>query len=171
MEGEMEPPAAEVEAGGGEKTVHEAFESFVVEAKEMKELLSTLAETPDGQARINSILDKYQEQSQLLDPHLEEMVTKLMGIVRAAGNDSLHDSKGALRRASSVLYTVTKVRGFKTVVKFMPHEVQDLEPCLKLLDAQDPADHETWETRYALLLWLSILVMVPFSLSTIDSVL
>lgn len=27
----------------------------------------------------------------------------------------------------------------------------------------------TWETRYALLLWLSILVMVPFDLSTIDS--
>lgn len=114
----------------------------------------------------------------------------------------------ALRRASSVLYVVTKVRGYKTVVKFFPHEVVDLELCLSILKSQDTSDHEvcpvdlvvtllvfqgnqrgharncpgkhaltekvssqTWETRYVLLLWLSILVIVPFDLSTIDSML
>ena len=29
--------------------------------------------------------------------------------------------------------------------------------------------HSTWETRYVLLLWLSILVLVPFDLRTVDS--
>ena len=53
----------------------------------------------------------------------------------------------SLRRASSVLYVVTKVRGFKTVVKFFPHEVVDLEVCLKILGSQDASDHEVGAVR------------------------
>ncbi|RYG55925.1 hypothetical protein EON66_04150 [archaeon] len=34
---------------------------------------------------------------------------------------------------------------------------------------QDASDHSNWETRYILLLWLSILVLVPFDLRTVDS--
>ena len=35
---------------------------------------------------------------------------------------------------------------------------------------QDPvADAERWEVRYVLLLWLSILVIVPFALNSVDS--
>jgi tubulin-specific chaperone D len=37
------------------------------------------------------------------------------------------------------------------------------------LRAQDATDHTLWETRYGLLLWLSVLVLVPFDLSTADS--
>ena len=196
----------------------------------------------------------------------------LVDMLRKAGTEA--SNVAALRRASSVLYVVTKVRGFKTVVKFFPHEVVDLELCLNILRSQDASDHEvcslyslfhlgrhpqacanpsarlslllhpslnllsasphpslpsflptllppclesilslslhhtgidnqrtamarkprakslesmktymyykpprrralsqTWETRYVLLLWLSMLVIVPFDLSTIDSML
>jgi len=44
-----------------------------------------------------------------------------------------------------------------------------MEPVLTLLEQQDPSNHETWETRYALLLWLSIIVMIPFHMSRLDS--
>ena len=37
------------------------------------------------------------------------------------------------------------------------------------MQSQDRADFDTWETRYCLLLWLSMLSLVPFDLSTIDS--
>lgn len=48
-------------------------------------------------------------------------------------------------------------------------QVADLEPTLKLLEAQNVGDTETWETRYCLLLWLSIIVMIPFHMARLDS--
>lgn len=54
-------------------------------------------------------------------------------------------------------------------VKLLPHEVPHLELCLSLLEARVGTGFETWQARYALLLWLSIVVLVPFSLSTIDA--
>ncbi|KAF5295539.1 hypothetical protein FQR65_LT10402, partial [Abscondita terminalis] len=46
--------------------------------------------------------------------------------------------------------------------------VSDFESVLQLLEAQDPDDSETWTTRYVLLLWLSIIVMIPFHMSRLD---
>lgn len=37
------------------------------------------------------------------------------------------------------------------------------------LPQQDTDDYSTWETRYGLLLWLSMLSLVPFDIDTIDS--
>lgn len=55
------------------------------------------------------------------------------------------------------------------IAKFFPHQVSDLEPALALLLSQNPNDHSTWETRYGLLLWLSMMVLIPFDLATVDS--
>ena len=60
-----------------------------------------------------------------------------------------------------------KVRGYKTVIKFFPHEVADMEPVVELLHFQ--AGNEEWWISYVLILWLSIIVLVPFDLQTIDS--
>ena len=40
---------------------------------------------------------------------------------------------------------------------------------LELLQQQDKNDFGTWETRYILLLWLSIIVIMPFDLSRMDT--
>ena len=86
-----------------------------------------------------------------------------------------------LHRLFIIIYTLSKVRGHKTIVTFVPHDVTDLEPVLKLLiqhtytsssaaaasSVSSSADH--WQTRYSLLLWLSILVLIPFDLMTVDS--
>ena len=48
-------------------------------------------------------------------------------------------------------------------------QVADLDLVLGMLEAQDKGDIETWATRYMLLLWLSIIVMIPFHMSRLDS--
>ena len=75
----------------------------------------------------------------------------------------------SLHRMFQVLYNLCKVRGYKRIVRLMPHEVHDVEPTMHLLLSQDQSDYTTWETRYILLLWMSMLVMVPFDLTSIDS--
>ena len=40
---------------------------------------------------------------------------------------------------------------------YLPHEVEDLEKVVTVLQEQDPSDNNTWETRYILLQWLSII--------------
>eukprot|EP01118_Nematostelium_gracile_P009560 TRINITY_DN3239_c0_g2_i2.p1 TRINITY_DN3239_c0_g2~~TRINITY_DN3239_c0_g2_i2.p1 ORF type:complete len:487 (-),score=117.12 TRINITY_DN3239_c0_g2_i2:469-1929(-) len=74
-----------------------------------------------------------------------------------------------LQRLFKTVYAATIVRGYKTIERFFSHEASDFEPTLDLLEAQNIQDHQTWETRYILLLWLSIIVLIPFNLSTIDS--
>jgi len=130
------------------------------------------------------IVCKYQEQSHLLDSALEDLVDAAMRPVRAVlalrerdcrENDSeqgfplqVYRNEG-LQSAMMAVYLLCKVRGRKRVVKLMPHEVADLEPALWLLRCQDPSDYATWETRFSLLVWLSMLVLIPFDLETVDS--
>ena len=152
----------------------QSYATFVTEAGHLKELVIEIDQEDGLVSRICTILDRYQEQPQLLDPHIESIVSPLSETLRSAcGTPSSECEEPAderkIRRACRVLYFLAKVRGFKVVVKFFPHSVADLEPCLDLLEKQDALDAETWETRYVLLLWLSILVMVPFGLSTVDS--
>jgi len=47
--------------------------------------------------------------------------------------------------------------------------VVDLERTFYYLEQQNATDFATWEVRYVLLLWLSIIILVPFDLKIIDS--
>lgn len=55
------------------------------------------------------------------------------------------------------------------IFNFCSCQVSDLEPVLAMLERQDPKSTETWETRYSLLLWLSIIVKIPFHMTRLDS--
>ncbi|KAK7112957.1 hypothetical protein V1264_012329 [Littorina saxatilis] len=114
--------------------------------------------------RFTSIVDDYQEQPHLIDPYLEEIVLKLLAIARDPASPV-----GLSREVLKYLYLVTKMRGFKVVVRLLPHEVADMEPVLAMIDQQDPVDVEAWQTRYMLLLWLSMVCMIPFDLHRLDS--
>nr|XP_008508378.1 PREDICTED: tubulin-specific chaperone D-like [Equus przewalskii] len=70
--------------------------------------------------------------------------------------------------AFKFLYIITKVRGYKTFLRLFPHEVADVQPVLDMFTNQNPRDHETWETRYMLLLWLSVTCLIPFDFSRLD---
>lgn len=67
------------------------------------------------------------------------------------------------------MHSICNTRGHKAVAKFMPHEIADLEPCLHALLSCDRADADRWHTPYILLLWLSVLVLVPFGLESANS--
>ena len=67
------------------------------------------------------------------------------------------------------IYVLCKVRNYKYIMKFFPHEVKDLEPVVFYLVIYREYLMEYWETKYVLLIWLSIIILVPFDLVTIDS--
>ncbi|KAF9436861.1 hypothetical protein BGZ76_002746 [Entomortierella beljakovae] len=116
----------------------------------------------------------YQYQSYLLDPYLDELVSILINPIRKAVHDLTvgeHKGKelnGHGTQAFYMLYFISKTRGYKTVVKFLPHEVADIEPTFEFLKAQN-LRRGAWETRYILLIWLSLMCMIPFDLKSIDS--
>ena len=137
-------------------------------------MLSLIASFSDPSAahaaaaeRVALVLDRYQEQPTVLDPQLEAMVVPLLEAVRGVARDGA--PRDLLPHTCRVMYTLCKVRGYKTVVKFVPHEVADLEPLVALLMSLDTADYASWQIAYSLMVWLSMVVMVPFDLAIIDS--
>lgn len=146
-------------------------------------------------------LDEYQEQSYLLDPSLESLVSPLIEKLRDRILSRRRQALGEIRvqRIARLLYFLTKVRGAKVVgrsshshllvslspadlfppftVRFFPHEVTDLVELLSLLSPSEPSTNPdsrdalletTWETRFLLLLWLSVCVRLPFDLSRLE---
>ena len=125
----------------------------------------------------------------MLDTILDAFVTPIMRFlqlyVRKAVANQAFDVPTEVKALFLVLCQLCKVRGYKTVVKFFPHEVSDMEQVVELLHFQatpeqetertmQPADTSNWNTQYwqvpyILVLWLSIIVLVPFDLTTIDS--
>uniref|UniRef100_A0A8V1AI94 Tubulin-specific chaperone D n=1 Tax=Gallus gallus TaxID=9031 RepID=A0A8V1AI94_CHICK len=145
------------------------LESFT-ESQEVRALLGNLRTVygdPVAQEVIVEkfivIMDKYQEQPHLLDRHLEWMMNMLLDIIRDSGSPPV-----LFHLAFKFLYIITKVRGYKLFLRLFPHEVTDLQPVLDMIVDQNPKDCETWETRYMLLLWLSMICLIPFDLARFD---
>ncbi|WVZ59552.1 hypothetical protein U9M48_009677 [Paspalum notatum var. saurae] len=131
--------------------------------------------------RIRSIMDKYQEEGQLLEPYLENIVSPLMLLVRSntmelgAGTDDLLH---IIKPLCIIIYTLVTVCGYKSVIKFFPHQVSDLELAVGLLEKCHTMSSATalrqestgeMETKCVVLLWLYILVLIPFDISTVDT--
>ncbi|KAJ3601268.1 hypothetical protein NHX12_032241 [Muraenolepis orangiensis] len=140
------------------------------ESQEARALIASLPEIHAEAAakevateRFIVIMDRYQEQPHLLDPHLEWMMNMILDMGR---NEQSPPS--LLHVAFKFLYIVSKVRGYKIFIHLFPHEVADVQPVLNLLSRQDPKDPEIWETRYMLLLWLAMTCLIPFDLSRLD---
>ncbi|NXN90583.1 TBCD protein, partial [Bombycilla garrulus] len=145
------------------------LDSFT-ESREVAELIGNLREVfgelltrEMAVERFIRIMNRYQEQPHLLDGHLEGMMNSLLEIVRDRGSPP-----PLVHLAFKFLYIITKVRGYKRFLPLFPHEVRDLQPVLDMLAKQNPRDTETWQTRYMLLLWLSMICMIPFDLVRFD---
>ena len=110
------------------------------------------------------IFSLYQEQPHLLDSHIPQLIEVLLTIIQG---DSTPD--GLVHAAFKYLYQVCKVRTFKVFVKFLPHELADIDFVLNMLENQKLEETDNWETRYMCLLWMSILVLNPFHFSRLDA--
>ncbi|XP_076608803.1 tubulin-specific chaperone D [Chaetodon auriga] len=140
------------------------------ETGETRGLISSLPEVHEHKLSSEStterflvIMNRYQEQPHLLDPHLEWMLNMILEFVRSEKSPS-----SLVHLSFKFLYIICKVRGYKIFMQLFPHEVTDVQPVLDLLSRQDPKDSETWETRYMLLLWLSMTCLIPFDLYRLD---
>lgn len=142
--------------------------------KEIDEVTALIAELrkPDlspslverNRDRFNFILSQYQDQHQLLDPYLEKILESLLSIIK---DEKCVES--IKHNAFKYLFIIMSVKTYKKIVTYLPHEVVDLLPVLRMLEKQDPNDVETWETRYVLLVWLSIISKIPFPLSRLET--
>ncbi|PWA61400.1 ARM repeat superfamily protein [Artemisia annua] len=131
--------------------------------------------------KIRSITDKYQEQGQLLEPYLEIIISPLMQIIRSTTIELGAESNELLdiiKPLCIIIYSLVTVCGYKAVIRFFPHQVSDLEPAVSLLEKCHGSTAGTalreestgeMETKCVILLWLSILVLVPFDISSVDT--
>lgn len=54
-------------------------------------------------------------------------------------------------------------------MSLFPHEVLDLSTLLRALTDEHAVASATWQTRYILLLWLSLVCRLPFALERLGS--
>ncbi|XP_043260310.1 tubulin-specific chaperone D [Colletes gigas] len=134
--------------------------SLIAELKKV-DLSSSLIEK--NRDRFNFILSQYQDQRQLLDPYLDDILQPLICIIKDENS-----TESMQHNAFKYIFIVMSVKTYKNIVTYLPHEVADLLPVLRMLEKQDPNDVETWETRYVLLIWLSIISKIPFPLSRLE---
>jgi hypothetical protein len=132
-------------------------------------------------------LEPFQENPQLLDPHLQPLVSPLADAFLAcltAKPPSRPQPKSQLlmttsRAVCKLLYTFCKVRGEKVIVRFLSTETKHLEMLLSAIETERRdegveedlgyTDRWDWEERYIALLWLSQLLFAPFDLASISS--
>lgn len=115
--------------------------------------------------RVTMVLKKYQEQSSVLDTILSDLVEPIMRFMQIYTKQACKNGNHLVPREISqlfeVLYNLCSVRGYKTIVKFFPHEAADMEPCVEMLHFQDGKEY--W-ISCMLTLWLSLIVIVPFDI-------
>ncbi len=83
---------------------------------------------------VKRILDRYQEQPQLLGPHTEEILKPLNDTL-VTYIDEMKPIDGLIHTSCKVVQILCKVRGAKQCSKYLPHEVHQLEPCVAYLNA------------------------------------
>ncbi|ESK95004.1 tubulin-specific chaperone d [Moniliophthora roreri MCA 2997] len=119
--------------------------------------------------KLTNILYGYQEQSYLLDPFLERLVTPVAERLKSHAKEvvvdrTLRPSQTRMERLAMLLY------GYIKFLRFFPHEVADLGIAVGYMQSPDGFIHESsqWTLRYVLLLWLSLICMIPFDLAQFD---
>ncbi|TDL17863.1 ARM repeat-containing protein [Rickenella mellea] len=125
--------------------------------------------------KLGEILDQYQEQPYLLDPYLEQLVIPVAQALKGHAKDfvtgqSTAYSSNRLNRLALLMYSYIKFRGYKSITRYLPHEVSDLSIALGyMLSPQSPVQNPTqWAMRYIVLLWLSLICRLPFDLAQFD---
>ncbi|KAI0044399.1 TBCD protein [Auriscalpium vulgare] len=125
--------------------------------------------------RLSIILAGYQEQPYLLDPFLETLVTPIVEKLKSHAVDAVSNQMGLgpkenIAQLSQLLLNYIKFRGYKTITRFFPHEISDLSVALDYIGVVEQDHHLNylWPLHYAVLLWVSLICMIPFDLSQFD---
>ncbi|CDK28561.1 unnamed protein product [Kuraishia capsulata CBS 1993] len=118
---------------------------------------------------ICSTIELFSPSPQLLDSKLRHFIEILL---YEFSTESFQNSPNRVRTSglSTVLYTFTKVRGYKAVSLCLDSDIYQVERVITLIESSlDDLDGGSWKERYFLLLWLSILILSPFPLESIST--
>eukprot|EP00041_Stephanoeca_diplocostata_P031627 m.989891 g.989891 ORF g.989891 m.989891 type:complete len:1244 (-) comp23999_c0_seq3:287-4018(-) len=144
-----------------------ATKHFFTEASEVIRIIGDLRATDNptiSSEKVSAILEKYQEAPNLLDAHLEQVVHPLIDLARDCQLTAELETA-----VFHILYILTKVRGYKKILKFFSHEASDFHPTVERIVGLEPNNPAEWQKRYILLLWLSLICMLPFNMAVLDS--
>ena len=87
------------------------------------------------------------------------------------------DASPLPRAICKLLYILCKVRGLKVIIRFLNNEPKYIEPVFTCVvhwkSTKDSSGVPTmiWEERYIMLIWLSHLMLTPFDLTSVSSML
>ncbi|OJA17158.1 hypothetical protein AZE42_00195 [Rhizopogon vesiculosus] len=106
--------------------------------------------------KLMMVFGEYQEQSYLLDPYLESLVSPVAGCLRkyamaCVNTPGAQSSRNRVERLADLLHNYIKFRGYKTITRFFPHEVADLSIALDFirLPSGPVSELSQWGLRYA----------------------
>ena len=104
---------------GSAQEMFSEHEEVINMVEELRKIYSSEVLVERAYQRFVYILNLYQEQPHLLDPHLDNILGKLISIVRCG--ESLMELKHA---SFKYIHFIMKVRGYKIAVTRLPHEVR-----------------------------------------------
>jgi Tubulin folding cofactor D C terminal len=156
----------------GDQDTHacEAREEFK-EKNEVLGLIANLLSSSNSQksfglaTRISAILNSYQEDSLILDPHITDLAKPLCTFLASNLEETLLPKT---RLVCSLIYLLTKICGYKAISRseVFPHEWKYLGPVLNACKHKS-ATKIAWEIEYVLILWLTLLLLLPFNFNVI----
>ena len=157
-------------------------QEFVREIQSLKDIVQAVTSNArlakSKNFEFKATLEEYQEQPQLLDPHLDHLATPLTAHLSESAKhlDNADDLAGTMQ-VCRLLQALVSTRGHKTIVRFFPNKPPDLERAVVLLrhmqttkvtyEVDEDAQDGSWQTRCMVLLWLSSLVLIPFDIRTV----
>ncbi|KAL6732232.1 hypothetical protein Aduo_003014 [Ancylostoma duodenale] len=121
--------------------------------------------------RYSRLLDIYQEQPNLLDciiPSLLKTLESYVTLPSSASSDKCLDKLSIT--ALHYISHLTKVRGYKVIVRLLPHHVSYLDKLLTALEQYHGNVGSDLYERHMLLLWLWIVCKNPFDFRRFDPI-
>lgn len=149
---------------------HSQIKSFVDEIRKIvhKNDLDNVNEISRLKVIIPSVLlliNEFESSPKLLDQNLDyyvESLTDLYLTLYSAGR--AHESRYLEIGIAEIIYELSKVRGFKFITNYFSSDVYLVPKLLTLTEDARLSENEV----FLILIWLSNLVLVPFSLDLID---
>ena len=130
----------------------------------------------ESRNRTIMILYSYLEQPGLLDPILPDiiplMTNSMLELINTYLKSKNEEQKVIFENIlslSQIIYNICKIRGFGPISKFFSSEVSIFENVINFLISLPVVHVSNWTVNYVLILWSSLLAMVPFDIDTIDS--
>lgn len=114
--------------------------------------------------RFEYLITKWQMSPKLVESHLNRFLPLLIDIITKSEINS-NQFNACFRLITRLVSCI----GYKSVSRYFPTEVFWLPKVIHWSELQKSEEFNSWQTRFVLLLWLSMAVKTPFHLSKFDA--